>query len=360
MDLHQLRYFVAAAEAGSISRAAERSNVSQPSLSQQIRRLEDGLGVRLFDRLGRGIALTDAGRALLPRARHILAEVEEAADAVQTDPEAGRGRLSIGAIPTMAPFVLPSALASLRSQFPECEIEVREDLTEHLVEAVIDNAIDIAVMSTPVDHELIELDVIGREELLVVVAAREMEAHDSTSTEVKVQPHSNDAPMPAGNCRVRHPVAVRESDAGPLRPQDHDGLSTGSTPAMPLGISLADLRDRPTISLHEMHCLGQQISGFCARRRIATNIVCRMTQIATMLEFVRLGMGISLVPEMVARQDTHPERTYLRVQDDPPTREIAIIRRRGRTCSRPATEFALIIRSQIETAGGGLDHVSNP
>ena len=114
MEITQLRYFVATAEAGTISRAAERCGVAQPSLSQQIRKLEQTLGQRLFDRLGRGVALTDTGRALLPRARQILAAVHDAQTHLGDDVEQGAGRLVIGAIPTMAPYLLPPALKIIR------------------------------------------------------------------------------------------------------------------------------------------------------------------------------------------------------------------------------------------------------
>ena len=96
MELHQLRYFVATAEAGSFSKGARACHVAQPSLSQQVRKLEDGLGVRLFDRVGRGAVLTEAGLALLPRARRILSEVREVeAGCAEIDPQGGT--LTIGA-----------------------------------------------------------------------------------------------------------------------------------------------------------------------------------------------------------------------------------------------------------------------
>jgi len=292
MELHQLRYFVACAEAGSMSRAAERCRVAQPSLSQQIRRLEDGLGVRLFDRLGRGVALTDEGRALLPRARSILSEVEDARSNLGADVERGVGRLVVGAIPTMAPYVLPGVLADLRRTYPEIELVVREDLTERLVESIVDNRIDAAIVSTPIDHDLVELEVVGEEPMLVV--------------------------------------------------------SSASAPLAPAGeISLADVRSVPRSSLHEMHCLGQQITGFCVTHRIGANVVCRATQLATLLELVRLGLGISIVPEMAARHDTSAERRYSRFRRSPPKREIAIATRSGRSASRAADAFASLVRASV-------------
>src|SRR5437763_9974941 len=107
MELHQLRYFCAIAETGSFSRAAQQSHVSQPSLSQQIRKLEDELGTRLFDRLGRTVRLTEPGRAFLPRARAVLGELEAArCDLVEREASVG-GAGCVGGIPTIAAYFLP-------------------------------------------------------------------------------------------------------------------------------------------------------------------------------------------------------------------------------------------------------------
>lgn len=275
-----------------MSRAAERLRIAQPSVSQQIQRLEADLGASLFDRLGRGVALTDAGRALLPRARRIMAEMEEARASVTEDLEE-HARLAIGAIPTMAPYLLPGLLRRLRDERPACEVVVREDLTENLLEALVDNAIDVAILSTPIEHDLIEVEAVGSEELLVVVPA----AHE-----------------------------LRSSSE----------------------ISLTDLREQPTVTLHEMHCLGRQISGFCAARRLARNVVCRTAQLATVLEMVRLGMGVSLVPAMAAAHDASPERAYLRIKRDPPRRTIALAWRRGRTRPRLAVRVAELLPAALE------------
>jgi LysR family hydrogen peroxide-inducible transcriptional activator len=167
MELHQLRYFVATAECGSVSRAAERCFIAQPSLSQQLKKLEQELGATLFDRLGRGVALTDAGRALLPRARRILADIRETETNLKREAEDGPGTLIVGAIPTMAPYLLPPALRALRRAYPTCAISVREDLSEALVDALENNEIDCALVSTPLDDALLDLEVIGEEELLV-------------------------------------------------------------------------------------------------------------------------------------------------------------------------------------------------
>jgi len=281
MELHQLRYVVAVAETGGFTRAARRCGVTQPSLSQQVRKLEEELGAALFDRSSRGAVPTEAGRALLPRARRILAEVRDTVAGVRGDVEAGFGPLSVGAIPTIAPYLMPPVLSGFLRDHPECQLTVREDLTERLIEAVVDHELDAAVMSTPVDHPALHVDVVGREPLLVVA--------------------------PAG-----FPLPDR------LRAEDLSG--------------------EPAVVLHEVHCLGQQIADFCSAARVRRRIVCRGTQLPTVLSLVGLGLGLSIVPEMAARQDTDPSRVYRPLQGGP-EREIAIVRRADRSVSALCRRF---------------------
>ena len=259
MELDQLRYFLAAAECENVSRAAVRCHVAQPSLSQQLKKLENYLGVTLFDRLGRGVALTDAGRALLPRARRILSEVRDTESNLKREAEDCRGTLVVGAIPTMAPYLLPPALRQLRASYPACHVSVREDLTENLAEALADNEIDCALVSTPLPHESLDVEVLAEEELMVVV--------------------------PPG-----HAWARRED------------------------VGMPDLRGEPVVSLEEMHCLGRQIQGFCATRHMSPRVACRTTQLATILELVALGIGVSVVPEMAAAADGSGRCLYLRLR----------------------------------------------
>jgi len=292
MELHQLRYFVAVAETGGFVKAAQRCGVTQPSLSQQIRKLEAELGVPLFDRSPRGAVPTEAGRALLPRAQRILAEVRETVAGVKKDVETGRGPLSIGAIPTIAPYLLPPVLSRFMRDYPDCELTVREDLTERLIEAVVDHELDAAVMSTPVEHRALHVEVIGREPLLVVA--------------------------PAGS-------------------------------ALPDRLRVEDLTDRPAVVLHEVHCLGQQIADFCSTARLRRRIVCRSTQLPTVLSLVGLGLGVSIVPEMAARQDSDASRVYRPLQARP-EREISIVRRTDRSISVLCRRFLELLGAQFAAA----------
>jgi LysR family hydrogen peroxide-inducible transcriptional activator len=292
VELHRLRYFLAAAEAGSVSRAAERCHVAQPSLSQQIRKLEEDLGVVLFDRLGRGIALTDAGRALLPRARQILAGVREAETNLRREIDEGHGVVAIGAIPTMAPYVLPPAIARLRQSLPACEVRITEQLTEHLIEALVENRLDCAVVSTPLDHDLIEIEVVAQEDLLVVVSKH-------------------------------HPLAA----AG--------------------HVDLATLHGEAAVTLEDMHCLGRQIQGFCSSRRVAPRITCSTAQLGTVFDLVATGLGVSVVPEMATVRARRRSLAFLRVKPRPLVRQIAIAWRKDRSHARAARRFAELLREDF-------------
>src|SRR5271163_1239106 len=129
MELHQLRYAVAVARTRNFSRAAEQSNVSQPSLSQQIQKLENELGERLFERTKREARLTPQGEAFIARATKILAEVDAAQRDVSDAQGLVRSRLAIGILPTIAPYLLPAVVTAFTKKYPGSEIVVHEDTT---------------------------------------------------------------------------------------------------------------------------------------------------------------------------------------------------------------------------------------
>src|SRR3981189_2820752 len=133
MELHQLRYFCAVAETGSLTPAAEQTHVSHPSLSQQILKLEDELGARLCDRLGRSIRLTELGKTFLPRARAVLRELEPSKGDVDERKDSVGGSICIGVIPTIAPYLLPPHLTFFTRQFPQARLAVVEEITPVLL-----------------------------------------------------------------------------------------------------------------------------------------------------------------------------------------------------------------------------------
>jgi LysR family hydrogen peroxide-inducible transcriptional activator len=297
MELHQLRYFVAVAEAGNFGRAAVRCRVSQPSLSQQIIKLEARLGRKLFDRLGRRIALTDAGLALLPRAKAILAEVLEAEREVLGDVEAGRGRLALGAIPTIAPYLLPDVIRRFLDANPEADLTVREDVTDELIEGLASAELDLALMSLPLDDPRIAHEELMVEPLLVVA--------------------------PAGD-----PIARSKA------------------------VELKDLEDRPAVVLHELHCLSSQVQSFCQAHHLNFRIVCRTTQLATVQSLVALGLGLSIVPRMAADADESDRRVYRPIARGKARRAIIAAWHPGRHRPRLAERFLEGLREECIKRSG--------
>jgi len=153
MEMQQLRYVAAIARAGNFSRAAEQCHVAQPSLSQQIQKLEDELGERLFDRLKRAAKLTPAGEVFLRRAVHILHEVDAARRESAEAKNLLRGTIILGVLPTVAPYLLPDAMAKFIQRFPGVEIVVEEDTTARLLKQALAYEIDFALVSPPINEE---------------------------------------------------------------------------------------------------------------------------------------------------------------------------------------------------------------
>ncbi len=293
MKIHQLQYFVAVAETGGFSRAAERCNVAQPSLSQQIIKLEQELGEKLFDRLGRSVALTKAGTLLLPRARSILAEVQEIERRLSQEIEEGYGQLSVGFIPTIAPFLLPTVIKRFTENFPRAELSVYENLTDELVKELIAGRLDLGIMSLPLNHKLIETAEICTEQLLVA-SSRKKDLISSASFKTK------------------------------------------------------DLESFPFIALNEIHCLGEQIQEFCYRKDVNLEIVCHTSQLSTVQGCVALGLGVSLVPQILAAADRDQQLHYRPLSEDVPQRKIVAAFHSGRLQSFLAKQFIELVRDEYQ------------
>jgi LysR family hydrogen peroxide-inducible transcriptional activator len=290
MELHQLRYFVAVAQMGSFSRAAERCHVSQPSLSQQITKLERQLRQRLFDRLGRRVILTDVGRLLLDRALGIVAAVDDAERHVRDADSLEAGRLAVGAIPTIAPYLLPRALKRFVASHPSVELTVHEDVTRQLLAATAVGDLDLALVALPIEDERLQAKPLLTEHLWLTLPPR-------------------------------HPL-VRQRR-----------------------ITLDDLRDERFILLDEMHCLGEQVLSFCKANGCPPRIACRSAQISTIQALIGLGQGISLIPEMARRAESSQGLVYRQLSDGKPTRTVATVWHRQRYHS-PVAEWFLETLSQ--------------
>ncbi|MCA2001980.1 MAG: LysR family transcriptional regulator, partial [Chloroflexi bacterium] len=279
---------------GSFSRAAERCGVAQPSLSQQIQKLEQELGEPLFDRLPRRVVLTDAGRSLLTRAVSVLAELQDIKHAVKQEAEFSRGVLNVGFIPTIAPFVAPQIMMRFRRELPQARLSVYEDLTDALVRDLTDGKLDVAVTSVPIHHRLIRVEELLSEPLLAASSKK-------------------------NDLIARETIRVKELD------------------------------DFPFVALSEMHCLGEQVQSFCYQRHLELNIVCRATQLTTVYNCVAAGLGISLVPRSLALSDKSRQVVYRELSDAAPQRKIAAATHLERTPSFLAKKFIQITREEYPT-----------
>jgi LysR family hydrogen peroxide-inducible transcriptional activator len=287
MEIGQLRSFLRAAELGSFTRAAEALGLSQPAVSQQIGRLEEELGCPVFERLGRRVALTEAGRKLRERAEQIVVLVDDTAGEVRDDGETGR--LVVAAIPTIAPFLLPRALTAFREARPLARVEVNEETTEELVKACQRGEVDVGVLALPVETRYLETEPLFDEELYLV--------------------------MPAG-----HALAGREE------------------------VSLDLVKPEPFVMLEEAHCLSGHIRSFCERRKFQPIATGRTSQLATVQELVALGHGLSFIPEMARGFDQGGRRVYASVAGKRPMRTIAACWNPYRYQSRLAGAFLEILR----------------
>ena len=291
MEIHQLTYFVAVVETGSFTRAAERCNVAQPSLSQQIMKLEKEIGHPLFDRLGRKVALTDVGRQLLPRANAILDELQNIKVEIQIEIQEEYGALAVGFIPTVAPFVLPRVIRRFSQDFPNATLEVHEGLTDELIQKIIDAELDVGITSLPISNKLIQTEELLTEPLLVA------------ST------------------------------------QKYDVVSRAS-------IQVKELDDFPFIALSEVHCLGEQVQSFCYQQDLDLNIVCHTSQLTTVQNCVALGLGVSLVPRALAIIDPSDQIVYRSISDTAPQRKIAAATHARRNLSYLARQFIEIVKAE--------------
>ncbi len=288
MEMHQLRYVVAVARAGNFSRAAEQCHVSQPSLSQQIRKLEEELGERVFDRMKRAARLTSSGHAFLRRAVRILEEVAAAQREATEARHLLCGAVAVGVLPTIAPYLLPKALAQFTRQYPGVEVIVQEDTTAQLIKLLRGCEIDFAIASHPAAGEGLEISELFTEELLLA--------------------------LPPG-----HPLARKHK------------------------VSMSDLEGEKFIVMKEGHCLGDQVLGFCNRRDLHLKMSFRSAQLETIQALVCAGVGISLIPAMATRWNRNDQPLYRAMKTPKPLRRIIAVWQKQRPPNRAAQELLKLL-----------------
>ena len=246
LKLKDLRYLVAVADARHFGRAAERSFVSQPTLSAQLKKLEEYLGVQLIERAPKRVQLTAAGEEIVERARRILEASDEIVDLARghSDPLAGRLRLAL--LPTIGPYLLPNVAGRLRKSLPRLELMLYEYQTDPMLEKLHSGEIDVGILAFPVPMDGLDSFELYKEPFTVAV--------------------------PAG-----HKLAQRSS------------------------IRVDDLSHETLLLLEDGHCLRDQALDICSGSDVHEKQDFRATSLETLRQMVAAGVGITLLPELAGR-----------------------------------------------------------
>jgi DNA-binding transcriptional LysR family regulator len=254
VQFHQLAYFVAVAETRHFTHAAERMHVAQPSLSQQVRALERDVGATLFHRIRGNVTLTEAGETLLPIARRILAETETAYRAVRELDELGRGRVRLGATPSLCTGLLPTMLATFRRDYPGIELAIRESGSRDLQAELSEGTLDLAII---IDSRL----------------------HDD--------PRLSTAPLLAEELVV---------------------ISAKDSPATGARMAIRALKDRPLVMFRRGYDLRDATLAACRAEGFEPTFAIEGGEMDAVLEFVRAGIGLAVVPSTVVGDRFHTTR----------------------------------------------------
>jgi LysR family transcriptional regulator, hydrogen peroxide-inducible genes activator len=246
MNLRDLRYFVALADTKHFGKAAERSYVSQPTLSAQIKKLENYLGVQLIERQPRRVTLTESGAKILPLARRVLQESDEIISLARNEHDPLSGKLKLALIPTIGPYLLPLVTRKLRKQLPQLKLMLYEYQTQPLLERLRSGEIEIGILALPVQLDGLEV----------------AELYDEAFT-----------------------VALPNNHALSKRP----------------AIKLDDLNGETVLLLEDGHCLRDQALDVCNRVDVKESDDYRATSLETLRQMVAAGLGITLLPELATR-----------------------------------------------------------
>jgi LysR family hydrogen peroxide-inducible transcriptional activator len=284
MEIHQLRYVVAVAEEGSFSRAAEREHIAQPSLSQQIQKLEAELNQQLFDRLPRAVVLTEAGRCLLVYSRQILAGIADARRSVAALGQEVAGRLSVGAVPSIALYVLPRLIRQFQQRYPKVTFELFEDTTDKLAQRLEDGTLDVVLASSGDESPSLERHSLSEEPLLLLV------------------------------------------------PEKH-------RPARKKTIKWSDLAEEKFLLLHPMHSLAMKVRQLLAENNLNPEVVLQGAQLVTIASMVAAGLGVTVVPAMMAETEFTSGCVAVPFARPVPTRELTLLRNSLRFESKAAAAF---------------------
>lgn len=288
MELRQMIYAVQIAAERNFSRAAEKLHIAQPSLSQQLSKLEKELGVLLFKRSTNSVELTHAGTVFVNRAQQIIDMAEQLRQEMEDLAELRKGRVVVGSVPATGAHVLPDVLPAFRARYPDIEIVLIEETSKKLEELTVSGSIDVCLMSLPIDDPALAWHPILEEEILLAVPPE----HPLTKW------HDRDRPIP-----------------------------------------FWVLKDEPFILVKKGQGFRAIADQLCREKGFEPNIVFESGNIETVQALVAAGMGIAFVPRMVARGDWNGRAPVYLTMKGNPKRTLVLAYRKGRYLSNAAEAF---------------------
>ncbi|HSZ95691.1 MAG TPA: hydrogen peroxide-inducible genes activator [Bradyrhizobium sp.] len=287
VTLRQLRYFDALVRHGHFGRAAEACSISQPALSMQIKEMEETLGGVLLERRARQIALTKFGEELLHRVRDILRSVDELGDFARASRDRLAGRLRVGMIPTIAPYLLPKVIENLARLHPELDIHVRETLTPKLIKEVAEGRLDTAIVALPVSEPSLAEVALFQENFLLV------------------------------------------------RSSEHEGAPVPSRET---------LREMKLLLLEEGHCFRDQALSFCNLQSSPPREMLDASSLSTLVQMVGAGIGVTLIPEMAVEVETRSASvSVVRFKNPQPSRTIGMVWRKTNPLARQLQQISEVV-----------------
>jgi LysR family transcriptional regulator, hydrogen peroxide-inducible genes activator len=287
VTLRQLRYFDALARHGHFGRAAEACAISQPALSMQIKEMEEALGGLLLERSARQVALTRFGEQLSRRVRDILRSVDELGDFARASRDRLAGRLRIGMIPTIAPYLLPRIIGNLTRMHPELDIQVRETLTPKLIRELAEGRLDTAIVALPVSEPSLAEVALFSESFLLV------------------------------------------------RPRKDEGTPVPSSEM---------LREMRLLLLEEGHCFRDQALSFCKTQSLQPREMLDANSLSTLVQMVSAGIGVTLIPEMAVPVETRSASVSVaRFKNPQPSRTIGMVWRKTSPLARQLLQISEVV-----------------
>jgi LysR family transcriptional regulator, hydrogen peroxide-inducible genes activator len=292
MTLRQLRYFDALARHSHFGRAAAACAISQPALSMQIKELEEALGAALIERGARQVRLTKLGEEAALRVRDILRAVDELGDFARASRGRFAGRLRLGMIPTIAPYLLPAVIGDLTRLHRELDIHVREALTTKLIQELAEGRLDAAIVALPVSEPSLTEVALFAENFLLV------------------------------------------------RPGEHESAPVPGSET---------LREMRLLLLEEGHCFRDQALSFCNMPSPLPREVLDASSLSTLVQMVSAGMGVTLIPEMAVPVETRRASVSVaRFSDPQPSRTIGMIWRKTSPLAGQLLELSEVVRCSAE------------